>query len=154
MTQLLGGRGIGVRKHLFFHLSGSRPEQDEMKTHVTIDIRETEQEFQVDMPPLEQLDMNVVTRAKTTLFRTAKELAKGNRRRAAPRWSSPAELLLMCASPSYQLLITHFSRLANHLVRVHRNTNDPNEIALRVRQPLFRFRDSLARFLGSKIQCR
>ena len=27
--------------------------------------------------------------------------SKGNRRRAAPRWSAPAELFLICASPSY-----------------------------------------------------
>ena len=51
------------------------------------------------MPPLEPLDMDMVTRAKTILFSTAKELAKGNR--TAPRWSAPAELFLLCASPSY-----------------------------------------------------
>ena len=48
-----------------------------------VDIRETEREFQADMPLLEPLDMNIVTRAKTILFRTAKELAQGNRRSAA-----------------------------------------------------------------------
>ena len=66
-----------------------------------VDIGETEREFQADMPPLEQLDINMVKRTKTILSGTAKELAKGNRRRAAPRWSAPAELFLMCASPSY-----------------------------------------------------
>ena len=43
----------------------------------------------------------MVTRSKRILFDTAKGLVKGNRRRAAPRWSAPAELYLMCASPSY-----------------------------------------------------
>ena len=66
-----------------------------------VDIGETEREFQADMPPLEPLDMNIVTRAKTILVRTAKELAKGNRRRAAPRLSAPADLFLTCASPSH-----------------------------------------------------
>ena len=66
-----------------------------------VDIGEVEREFQADMPPLEPLDMNMVKRAKTILFSTAKELAKGNRRRAAPSWSAPAELFLICASPSY-----------------------------------------------------
>ena len=66
-----------------------------------VDIRETERKFQADMPPLEPLDMNMVTRAKTILFSTAKELPKRNRRRDAPRWSVPAELFLWCASPSY-----------------------------------------------------
>ena len=101
------------RKRLFFHLLGSRPKQEEMKTHVTmlgarrgldaevVDVRETQREFQADMPPLEPLDMNMVTRAKTIFFRTAKELANGNKRRAAPRWSAPAELFLMCASLSF-----------------------------------------------------
>ena len=113
LTQLLGGKGVGVRKRLFFHLPGSRPDKEGMKTHVTrpgpnggmdaevVDIWETERKFQADLPPLEPLDMNMVTRAKTILFSTANELAKGNRRRAAPRWSAPAELFLMCASPSY-----------------------------------------------------
>ena len=85
-----------------------------MKTHVTkpgamggmdaqvVDIGETEREFQADLPLLESLEMSMVTRAKTILFSTAKELAKGNRRRAAPRWSAPAELFVICASPSYQ----------------------------------------------------
>ena len=59
-----------------------------------VDIRETEREFQADMPPLEPLDMNMLTRANTVLIRTAKELAQGNRRRAAPRWSAAAELIL------------------------------------------------------------
>ena len=89
-----GEKGIGVRKRIFFHLPGSLPEQEDMKTHVTmpgvrwrmdaevVDIRETERKFQADMPPLEPLDMNMVTRATTILFRKAKELAKGNRRRA------------------------------------------------------------------------
>ena len=84
-----------------------------MKAHVTlpgasggmdaqvVDIGEVEREFQTDLPPLESLDMNMVTRAKTILFSTAKELAKGNRRRAAPCWSAPAELFLISASPSY-----------------------------------------------------
>ena len=54
-----------------------------------VDIRETEREFQADMPRLEPLDMNMVTRAKMILFRTA------------PRWSAPALLFLLCASPSY-----------------------------------------------------
>ena len=40
-------------------------------------------------------------KSKDDLFSTAKELAKGNRRRAAPSWSAPAELFLICASPSY-----------------------------------------------------
>ena len=113
LTQLLGGKGVGVRKRLFFHLLGSRPDKEEMKTHVTkpaasgrmdaevVDIGEKERKFKADLPPLEPLDMNVETRAKKILFCTAKELAKGNRRRAAPRWSAPAELFLMCASPSY-----------------------------------------------------
>ena len=35
LTQLLGGKGVGVRKRLFFHLPGSRPDKEEMKTHVT-----------------------------------------------------------------------------------------------------------------------
>ena len=35
LTQLLGGSGIRVRKRLFFHLLGSRPDKEEMKTHVT-----------------------------------------------------------------------------------------------------------------------
>ena len=59
-----------------------------------VDIGEVEREFQADMPPLEPLDMNMEKRAKTFLFSTAKELAKGNRRRAAPSWSAPAELFL------------------------------------------------------------
>ena len=108
-----GRKGIGVRKRHFFHLPRSRPEQEEMNTHVTmpgargrmdaevVDIRETEREFQADMPRFEPLDMNMVTRAEMILFRTAKELAKGNRRRAAPRWSAPALLFLLRASPSY-----------------------------------------------------
>ena len=112
LTQLPGGSGIGVRKRLFFHVPGSRPDKEEMKTHVTmpramggmdaqvVDIGETEREFQADLPSHEPLDMNMVTRAKTILS-TARELAKGNRRRAAPRWSAPAELFLICASPSY-----------------------------------------------------
>ena len=62
-----------------------------------VDIRETEREFLADMPPLEPLDMNMVTRANTILFRTAKELANGNRRRAAPSGSAPAELFLVCS---------------------------------------------------------
>ena len=113
LTQLMGVKGIGVRKRLFFHLHGSRPEQEEMKNHVTlpgasgamdaevVDIRDTERGSQAYMPPLELLDMNMVTRAKTILFRTAKKLAKGNRRRTVPRWSAPAELFLTCASLSH-----------------------------------------------------
>ena len=105
LTQMLGGRGVGVRKRLFFHLPGSRPDKEEMRTHVTVpgakgrmdaqvvDIEETLREFQTDL--------HMVTRAKKILFCTAKELAKGHRRRAAPRWSAPAELFLMCVSPSY-----------------------------------------------------
>ena len=112
-TQLLGGSGIGVRKRLFFHMPVSCPYKEEVKTHVTmpgamggmdaqvVDIGETDREFQADLPLLEPLDMNMVTRAKTILFSTAIELAKGNRRRAAPQWSAPAELFLICASPSY-----------------------------------------------------
>ena len=84
-----------------------------MKTHVTmsgamggmdtqgVDIGETEREFQADLPPFETLDMNMVTRAETILFSTAEEVAKGTRRSAAPRWSAPAELFLICASPSW-----------------------------------------------------
>ena len=53
------------------------------------------------MPHLEPLYMNTLKRAKTILFTTAKELAKGHSRKAAPRWSAPAEPFLMCASPSY-----------------------------------------------------
>ena len=34
LTQLLGGKGIGVSSRL--HLFGPRPEQEEMKTHVTM----------------------------------------------------------------------------------------------------------------------
>ena len=110
LTQLLGGKGVGVCNRLFFHLPGSRPDKEEMRTHVTmpgakmrmdaqvVDIEETLREFQKDMQPLEPWDMNMVTRAKKVLF---EELAKGNRRRAAPRWSAPAEIFLMCASPSY-----------------------------------------------------
>ena len=113
LTQLLGGRGIGVRKRLFFHLPGSPPDREDITTHVTkpgamegmdaevVDIGETDREFQADMPPLEPMDMNMLRRARSILFCTAKQLAKGNRRRAAPRWSAPAELFLMCASPSY-----------------------------------------------------
>ena len=41
---------------------------------------------------LEPLDMNMVTRANTILFRRPKELAKVSRRRAAPRWSAPKQL--------------------------------------------------------------
>ena len=77
--------GIGVHKRLFFHLPktnhvtmpGARGGMDAE----VVDIRETEGEFQADMPLLEPLDMNMVTRGKTILFRTAKDLAKGNRRR-------------------------------------------------------------------------
>ena len=103
-----GWKGIRVRKRLFFHLPGTRPEQEETMPGArgrmdaqAVDIREMEREFQADMPPLEPLDMNMVTRAKTIFFSTAKELAKGSRRTAAPRWSAPAELFLVCASPSY-----------------------------------------------------
>ena len=46
------------------------------------------------------IDMNMVTRAKDILRRTSREVATGNRRRAESRWSAPAELYLMCASPS------------------------------------------------------
>ena len=63
-----------------------------------VDIRETEREFPVDVPLLETV---MVTRAKEIFFCTSKELAKENRRRAALRWSAPAELYLMCVSPSY-----------------------------------------------------
>ena len=110
LTQLLGGDGIGVRKRLFIHLPNDK---EKMKTHVTlpgasgrmdaqvVDIEDVEREIQADMPPLEPLDMNMVRRAKTILFSTAQKLAHGNRRRAAPRWSAPAELFLTCASPSY-----------------------------------------------------
>ena len=35
LTQLLGEKGIGVRKRLFFHLLGSRPDREEMEAHVT-----------------------------------------------------------------------------------------------------------------------
>ena len=66
-----------------------------------VDTGDVEREFQTDVPPLEPLDMNMVKRAKTILFSTAKELVKGNRRRAAPCWSAPAELFFICASPSY-----------------------------------------------------
>ena len=84
-----------------------------MNTHVTmpgakgemdaqvVDIRETEREFPADLSPLEPTDMNMVTRAKEILCCTAHELVKGHRRAAAPRWSAPAELYPMCASPSY-----------------------------------------------------
>ena len=83
-----------------------------MNTHVTmpgarggvdaemVDIKETERDLQA-VPLLEPLDKNMVTRAKTILFGTAKELAKGTSRRAPPRWSAPTELFLMWASPSY-----------------------------------------------------
>ena len=66
LTQLLGGRGVGVRKRLFFHLPGSRPEKEEMRTHVT-------------MPDAEG-------RVDAQVFHF---------------WSTPAELFLMSASPSY-----------------------------------------------------
>ena len=69
LTQLLAGKRIGVRKRLFFHLLGSRPEQDEMKTYV-VDIRETEREFQSDVPPLEPLDMGVATRHAQRVLHT------------------------------------------------------------------------------------
>ena len=98
LTQLLGGSCIGVRKRLFFHLPGSRPDKEEMKTHVTMPGVMGGMDAQVVLEPL---DVNTVTRAKTILFCTAKELAKGNRPRAAPQWSAPAERFLICASPSY-----------------------------------------------------
>ena len=49
---------------LVLHLPGSRPDKEEMKTHMTmpgamggmdaqvVDIGETEREFQADLPPL------------------------------------------------------------------------------------------------------
>ena len=53
-----------------------------------VDISETERELQADMAPLESLDMNMVTRAKTVLFSTSKELASsatlGRASRALP----------------------------------------------------------------------
>ena len=72
LTQLLGGRWIGVRKRFFFHLLGWRPEQEEMKNPRDDAWRER----QADMPLLEPLEMKMVTRAKTIRFSTAKELAK------------------------------------------------------------------------------
>ena len=49
-------------------------------------------------------------------FCTAKELAQGNRRRAAPRWSAPPELHLMC---DVTKLAKKKTRAERELVSVH-----------------------------------
>ena len=89
---------IRVRKSHFFHLPGSRPEQEEMKTHVAMlgerrngcisgRYQGNSENLQFNKLFFEPMDIDMVTRAKTISFRT-KELAKGNRRSAAPRWSA------------------------------------------------------------------
>ena len=104
LTQLLGGKGIGVRKR--------RRDREEMKTHVAmpggkeswrmdapvVDIGETERGFQADLPPLEPLDINMATSAKEILFCTARNPAKRTAAERRHAGGARAELYLMFAS--------------------------------------------------------
>ena len=99
LTQLLGGRGIGVHKRLFFHPRGSRPDVEDMKAHVkmTGSTRRRGRKCGghqkhgkrclggLATSRLEPLDPNMVTKAREILFRTTRELARRNRRREALR---------------------------------------------------------------------
>ena len=108
LTQLLGGKGIGVRRRIFFHLLGSRPEQEELKAHVTmlgargrmdaqvVDKRETGREFQADVP--RAAGHGHGDKSGNNAFQHSK---RAGERKQAPRWSAPAELFLMCASPPF-----------------------------------------------------
>ena len=108
------GAVLGSESVSSFTCLATRPGNEALKTHVTMPrangeewthrwlTSEVERDFQEDMSPLDRLEMNMVKRAKTMLFSVAKELAKGNRRSAAPRWIARPELFLRFVKrPSY-----------------------------------------------------